>query len=905
MTVKDPINFDGNAAFISRYKGDTFKGTNSQLKSELFDLILTTDIRSKSAFKSLLSLKGEVSIGKAGKADEYLKFRPHGQSRNIRLKEACFKDRFLEHREISREKPSDKEVYQLLDDWVSTVSHENKHIYKASPKTRKEYYSLSIKDREEFLNEQRQQYSDRYLSQGGRTADHKSGTQRIGNRRFAEIPNGLPSLPERSVVLSHGTRPAATKSILSGDEKRDLVATGTRGNRELRRSAIGRGRRSITSYSGFDIKVKLKPDKPQSTDPEKPQTVAESLLVDHIEQSTKERELQFYRVLRRNLKGRSLLDNLAQSHGIDPDSYQIFRAKDGSQRIRTGKVAFNVSDFCTKYMQLSWGETKDILTDSYQSQKTQQQQQQIVNSISFVSRGITQGYQSNSKRSILATTLRNYRYLSRKEQQGANDMYKELNEQFRKVIPSRSDKDNTIEAGNKSLSMVDHVDMLKRSRELSQQLSSKWEDIVAKKDLKGDKVEFRNLDNGKVAFTDTGGLLTFKDKQPDIRHVGAAMELAEANNYGVLKITGTREFKQQVLEVAVAKDMRIVFDDKQMQADFLKAKELKAQSLADTNNTIADAAQMQQSQDKAATSAQENSSVQTKELEPNRGVIVEHGEANYQFDADATKSYYIKLDNGETKWGVGLKYVIEKTGADVGDEIRLDVASRAPVTVTEKIKDENGQVVEVASKAATRNEWELEIVNKANLEVDNGNVTYKWDDANKKLDVLVDGKHPSALDNNALASLKDNNSFLQHYPIEDLKSGKLDLAKAPDSEQIPIVYDEKGELVTKSTVEKPEAPQADKQAKESNLQENYAVTYKFNEATQSLDVKINGKHPNNFDETLLDNIKGNDEFLKNYNREEIQTGALDISKTNAQPQNNIFDNRGAIVTAQAAKVGGT
>lgn len=132
------FNID-NGKLLSRYKGDNFKGANAKLKSELFDVIQDKNITTMAAFKEELAKHGEVSIGKVGKPDEYLKIKPHGSTRNIRLTDSCFRPEFIEHRTLKREKPSEKQVNRLVNEWVNSKSHEVKYIHQAAPKLREQY----------------------------------------------------------------------------------------------------------------------------------------------------------------------------------------------------------------------------------------------------------------------------------------------------------------------------------------------------------------------------------------------------------------------------------------------------------------------------------------------------------------------------------------------------------------------------------------------------------------------------------------------------------------------------------------------------------------------------------------------------------------------------------------------
>ncbi|WP_299496399.1 LPD7 domain-containing protein [uncultured Shewanella sp.] len=833
------INFEGNSKFISRYKGDAFKGANVKLKSELFDAIIEKNIKSKDDFIDYLTSHGEVKYGKLGSKDEYIKFKPHGENKNIRLTESCFKPDFIENRELKRIKPSDDKIYTLLDDWVNVIAHEKKFIHPASPKIRKQYYSLSPKLKEGFLNDRKREFENKYFPERGRAADLKPSINRIGTRKFTDIPNGLSSLPKRNLVRSGRERPIFPQGVLHDNEKRHLVATGTRGDHQLRRPNANRRGRGIRDFDGLNTKLKLKHDILHLVKRPEPKTLTERLLSEHLESAEQNHELQFFRVLRRDLKASNLLKHLSVSHGLDKEDYQIINAKDGSQRIKTGTTAYNVSDFCTKHMHMSWNETKGILIDVYQSQVSSKRDKQIVNSISFASHYTTSGYTSKSKQDRLNESIMILKHLQRLEQQGINDMA--LSDLAKLRTPLKSTENSISGVDEDTTSLTKTADMIKRSRELARQLEGQMSDIVARKDLSNGKVEFRSFEDGKVAFTDTGNRITLAERQPDIRHIGAAMELA-AEKFGVLKISGTKEFKQQVIDVAVAKNLKVVFNDKKMQADFIKARTFKDENESNvvplkSVNTIDNTAKQQTQQSKSSDEksthqanftapitkipdpkTENNNRYSLAQKEPEKVVITEHGEADYLFFEGSAKSYFVKLSNGDIKWGKGLKEAMVKSKAQIGDEVSLQVTDKKGVTVTEDIKDDDGNIVNSIKKDTHYNEWKIDIISKGakennqesinsdKLETDTIKdelspqkeqktvaVTYKWDAKNNTLDVYFNDNKPSKLDNDLLEKIRNNDKFLKNYTIEDIQTGKLDLSVAGQSQAIPQTFDNKGE----------------------------------------------------------------------------------------------------------------
>lgn len=88
-------------------------------------------------------------------------------------------------------------------------------------------------------------------------------------------------------------------------------------------------------------------------------------LLDRYEQAAdKER----YAEIRRNLDGMFLLKSLSHSHGVNVDLYQVTSAKDGSVRIQCGSRALSPSDFLKVELGLPWKEAAPILRRAYEQQ---------------------------------------------------------------------------------------------------------------------------------------------------------------------------------------------------------------------------------------------------------------------------------------------------------------------------------------------------------------------------------------------------------------------------------------------------------------------------------------------------------------------------------------------------------
>ncbi len=105
---------------------------------------------------------------------------------------------------------------------------------------------------------------------------------------------------------------------------------------------------------------------------------------------------------------------------------------------------------------------------------------------------------------------------------------------------------------------------------------------------------------------------------------------------------------------------------------------------------------------------------------PEADILLDHGNANYNFNQDEKESYYLKVTNGngdiKTFWGVELPNAIEESGAKIGERITIKNIGSKPVTVDGLIKDDNGLVIGKESISTHRNQWEIKVIPPRNID---------------------------------------------------------------------------------------------------------------------------------------------------------------------------------------------
>ncbi|MCC7464507.1 MAG: hypothetical protein IT480_18840 [Gammaproteobacteria bacterium] len=97
------------------------------------------------------------------------------------------------------------------------------------------------------------------------------------------------------------------------------------------------------------------------------------------------------------------------------------------------------------------------------------------------------------------------------------------------------------------------------------------------------------------------------------------------------------------------------------------------------------------------------------------GRLVAHGTANYQYRTDEEPSYYVKLLTSRgprTLWGKDLERALRdaESRPQVGDLVGARRQAREAVTVTQRVRDDQGNVIAHSERVAHRSLWVVEKV---------------------------------------------------------------------------------------------------------------------------------------------------------------------------------------------------
>lgn len=274
---------------------------------------------------------------------------------------------------------------------------------------------------------------------------------------------------------------------------------------------------------------------------------------------------------------------------------------------------------------------------------------------------------------------------------------------------------------------------------------------------------FRNgEEQGRVAFSDAGkALSTERDDKATIR---AMIEVATSKNWGEVTVSGTDDFRRQAWIEANLNGMKVRGyepreADKAILADLQSrnkpaniitvadrepkrepgtepaktteraardTKHIDGDALTVHEKTVLDASVRTMKESKefqervTDPAAREKWAEATfRELEARLrgervyvGEIVDHGKAPYKFDKDKDESYYVTLRTSageQVIWGKGLAEAMQER--KTGEQIVLQNIGKRDVTVQEKVRDAQGQLV-VRPKDSHLNSWKSELLSR-------------------------------------------------------------------------------------------------------------------------------------------------------------------------------------------------
>ena len=598
------------ANVLSRTKGDLFNERNSDVKRAIHSRLESENVRLFSDFKTLLSEYGEVKTRNAGKAGEYLSIKLDGDKKFTNLKNPLFSKQYVESRELPLVKPTEKQISARLEAWTSRASHEIKHIYPASSRIREAYKSLDDKGKATFLTERIKSYDKKHKLNKGHT-EQSRGRQSRNERGFDPASRldriktgiGLPRLPQRGLVYGINGRAAPTESVslLPDNAERDLAKR----LQERQHSDSEMRRDSDRQFTERGLKTVEQ------------SSLLHELIYQKLNKDAESNEIATMAVIRKEIDPERFLSAVAREFNVNSEIHAVSKAPDGSPRFSVGKRNLNASDFLTKNLNLSWVDAKQFLLKVYADQKANKPFEKPVLNRSLNRREAKERLDSlksgnktlrdfvKNERAKMYNDLREMRKelrsippserevakgilvykklttlesLAEMEKEGRNIIsqyhanWSEGSENMKAVERLKSylnrEEENGIQADQPETSLVKAVEAQKRLEELRRS-NTKLKDLVM--DKQDGKIVYRDQETESPVFTDKGDFVV-ASKEASKEEIAVMLDYSREKFGGVLKLTGTDEFKQQCATIAAEKGMNIILRPEKFQKIMLETK---------------------------------------------------------------------------------------------------------------------------------------------------------------------------------------------------------------------------------------------------------------------------------------------------------------------------------------------
>ena len=408
------IEFTRESEIISRYKGDIFEGFNKGLRGDILKNILAQKIDKYDDFKAMLSEFGETRARNEGKSTEYQNVKEADASKGVNLKEYVFSREFVELPDAEKRKrlaadvqhkyetagPPRKmpqELEAILKEWHQVRAKEVKYLNSGNRKAYQEYREADqngrrhllaarearfyAKHRQEKTHAQDRNNDPRKGRDAGRFGrsygfkrsqgqERSADTERTAagrctsnwQRDFGAVAKGTPpqSINRVRSLSSVGVVRYAQGSevLLQGDAPHHVEHSGTGRDDALRRPGACERGLMPTGRDADNVVSQLSRDQKERKQGRNIESQSE------------------FQEIKAELDARRLLAELSQSHGVIPEKYEVTKAKDGSDRIKSGTRNLNVSDFLTKELYMSGKDAAKTMRDAYVRQRAKEPEQE-------------------------------------------------------------------------------------------------------------------------------------------------------------------------------------------------------------------------------------------------------------------------------------------------------------------------------------------------------------------------------------------------------------------------------------------------------------------------------------------------------------------------------------------------
>ena len=376
---------------LSRYTGQrpdhlgTFNEKKAALEITLQKEIIAENITTWDNFSELLATHGAVSKMREGQFGECYRIKPHGAARAMRLQGVFFQRQFIErptaekiaivserartaYLEQMQPRKAPQYVARTLSDWHQFKARENRFLHTGSKFYQEVYKPADAVTRHHLLDQIEKEY------------DGIQGSAATQARKIATARNRVPRLPVRDL---DGIQ-SRTEMLLRDHSSLDVRAESTAQSDGVGvRQTVGLGRRrdgEVDSFTQSDAGTGLsgsvgsdRDGAPAGDAGQRHRVIQASSVLNRVHADRRERyeqaiDKESYADIRQHLDCAQLLGSLSHTHGLNPELYQLTKAKDGTSRIQCGSRALSPSDFLTKELGLPWRDAAQILRKTFEHQ---------------------------------------------------------------------------------------------------------------------------------------------------------------------------------------------------------------------------------------------------------------------------------------------------------------------------------------------------------------------------------------------------------------------------------------------------------------------------------------------------------------------------------------------------------
>jgi len=263
-------------------------------------------------------------------------------------------------------------------------------------------------------------------------------------------------------------------------------------------------------------------------------------------------------------------------------------------------------------------------------------------------------------------------------------------------------------------------------------------------------------EQGRVAFVDVGKTLT--TQREDKATIRAMIEVATSKNWKEITLSGTEEFRRNAWLEASLNDVKTKgYEPREADKQILSELQRDQNKTANTITFVEREQRRDNPQNTPKPIAAQDREPQRKHIDGDAltihektvldnsraildskalgekftketlrelesklrgervyvGEIVDHGKAPYKFDKNNDDSYYVTLKTraGEQViWGKTLVEAMQDRTA--GEQIVLKNVGKTDVTVQERVRDQQGKVVDIRPKDSQLNAWRAELLSR-------------------------------------------------------------------------------------------------------------------------------------------------------------------------------------------------